>query len=171
MEKTNYIRQFAVKLAGFSAVAAFAKYRKEKTGDSVTVNQSHGGSGQQARSVIDGNEVGVVTLALAYALETILARNEPGRNKFEIVTPSVGILGKPPVAVVDQVANRRETKAVAEAYKKYFYAPERAGDRRAQPPPSPRESGRATARGGVFDQQQRASRLRLPKQLFSKATN
>ena len=115
MEKTNYIRQFAVKLAGFSAVAAFAKYRKEKTGGSVMVNQSHGGSGQQARSVIDGNEAGVVTLALAYALETILARNEPGRNKFEIVTPSVGILGKPPVAVVDQVANRRETKAVAEA--------------------------------------------------------
>jgi sulfate transport system substrate-binding protein len=44
----------------------FSKYYKEKTGDTVTVRQSHGGSGGQARSVIEGNEADVVTLALAY---------------------------------------------------------------------------------------------------------
>ncbi|PQA30543.1 sulfate ABC transporter substrate-binding protein, partial [Amnimonas aquatica] len=44
---------------------AFAKYWKQKTGDDVTIRQSHGGSGKQARSVIDGLEADVVTLALA----------------------------------------------------------------------------------------------------------
>lgn len=43
---------------------AFAKYWKEKTGEDITVRQSHGGSGAQARSVIDGLEADVVTLAL-----------------------------------------------------------------------------------------------------------
>jgi sulfate transport system substrate-binding protein len=44
---------------------AFAKHWKAKTGDDVTVKQSHGGSGKQARSVIDGQRADVVTLALA----------------------------------------------------------------------------------------------------------
>ena len=43
---------------------AFAKYWKEKTGDTVKVDQSHGGSSKQARAVIDGLEADVVTLAL-----------------------------------------------------------------------------------------------------------
>ncbi|MFO1512757.1 MAG: sulfate ABC transporter substrate-binding protein [Verrucomicrobiota bacterium] len=51
--------------------AAFAKYWKEKTGDTVTVQQSHGGSGKQARSVIDGLQGDVVTLALAYDVDAI----------------------------------------------------------------------------------------------------
>jgi sulfate/thiosulfate-binding protein len=46
--------------------AAFAKHWKEKTGETVTINQSHGGSGKQARAVIDGLQADVVTLALAY---------------------------------------------------------------------------------------------------------
>src|SRR6202044_547737 len=45
--------------------AAFAKYWKAKTGQDVTIKQSHGGSGAQARSVIDGLKADVVTLALA----------------------------------------------------------------------------------------------------------
>lgn len=44
--------------------AAFAKHWKAKTGDNVTIKQSHGGSGKQARAVIDGLEADVVTLAL-----------------------------------------------------------------------------------------------------------
>jgi sulfate transport system substrate-binding protein len=44
----------------------FAKYYKEKTGNTVTIRQSHAGSGGQARGVIEGNEADVVTLALAY---------------------------------------------------------------------------------------------------------
>jgi sulfate/thiosulfate-binding protein len=51
--------------------AAFAKYWQAKTGDKVTVKQSHGGSGKQARAVIDGLEADVVTLALAYDVDAI----------------------------------------------------------------------------------------------------
>ncbi len=51
--------------------AAFAKQWKAKTGDNVTVKQSHGGSGKQARTVIDGLEADVVTLALAYDIDAI----------------------------------------------------------------------------------------------------
>ncbi|HEU4587099.1 MAG TPA: sulfate ABC transporter substrate-binding protein [Gemmatimonadales bacterium] len=52
---------------------AFARYWKAKTGQDVTVRQSHGGSGKQARSVIDGLEADVVTLALAYDIDAIRA--------------------------------------------------------------------------------------------------
>jgi len=51
--------------------AAFSKYWEETTGQKVTINQSHGGSGKQARSVIDGLEADVVTLALAYDIDEI----------------------------------------------------------------------------------------------------
>ena len=50
---------------------AFAAYWKGKTGDTVVVNQSHGGSGKQARSVIDGLGADVVTLALAYDIDAL----------------------------------------------------------------------------------------------------
>lgn len=56
--------------------AAFAKHWKEKTGEIVTIRQSHGGSGKQARSVIDGLEADVATLALAYDIDAI---SEKGR--------------------------------------------------------------------------------------------
>lgn len=49
----------------------FAADWKARTGDTVTINQSHGGSGKQARSVIDGLEADVVTLALAYDIDEI----------------------------------------------------------------------------------------------------
>ena len=51
--------------------AAFAKYWKAKTGQTVEIQQSHGGSGKQARAVIDGLEADVVTLALAYDIDAI----------------------------------------------------------------------------------------------------
>ena len=51
--------------------AAFAKYWQAKTGDTVNVSQSHGGSGKQALSVINGLEADVVTLALAYDVDAI----------------------------------------------------------------------------------------------------
>jgi sulfate/thiosulfate-binding protein len=53
---------------------AFAAHWKAKTGDDVTVKTSHGGSGKQARSVIDGLEADVVTLALAYDIDEIHAK-------------------------------------------------------------------------------------------------
>jgi sulfate transport system substrate-binding protein len=51
--------------------AAFAKHWKEKTGEDITIQQSHGGSGKQARAVIDGLEADVVTLALARDVDAI----------------------------------------------------------------------------------------------------
>lgn len=230
--------------------AAFAKYWKDKTGQDVTVQQSHGGSGSQARTVIDGNEADVVTLALAYDIDSIntnkelinknwqtrlpnnstpytstivflvrkgnpkdikdwddlakpgievitpnpktsggarwnflaawgyalktngndaekakdfvkaiyqnvpvldsgargstttfverglgdvliaweneafLSVNELGKDKFEIVIPSVSILAEPPVAVVDSVVDKKGTRKVAEEYLNYLYSDE-----------------------------------------------
>ena len=54
--------------------AAFGKDWKARTGEDVVINQSHGGSGKQARSVIDGLQADVVTLALAYDIDEISAR-------------------------------------------------------------------------------------------------
>jgi sulfate/thiosulfate-binding protein len=229
--------------------AAFAKHWKAQTGDDVTVEQSHGGSGKQARSVIDGLPADVVTLALAgdidpiakagllplgwqkllphnstpytstivflvrkgnpkgikdwpdlvrpglgvitpnpktsggarwnflaawgWALhhnggdaakakdfvsrlyknvpvldsgargatitfvergigdvllawenEAILAKQQLGPDKVDIVVPSESILAEPPVAVVTKVAERKGTAAVAKAYLDYLYSPE-----------------------------------------------
>ncbi|HOB92445.1 MAG TPA: sulfate ABC transporter substrate-binding protein [Aquabacterium sp.] len=229
---------------------AFAAHWKARTGDVVTVKQSHGGSGKQARSVIDGLEADVVTLALAYDIdelaeraklipadwqkrlkhnsspytstivflvrkgnpkaikdwddlakpgisvitpnpktsggarwnylaawgyalkkfgnadakaqefvgkilanvpvldtgargstttfvergigdvllawenEALLALKELGPDKFDIVAPSLSILAEPPVTLVDKVADKRGTRAVAQAYLDYLYSPE-----------------------------------------------
>ncbi len=54
--------------------ALFAKHWKDKTGEDVTIKQSHGGAGKQARAVIDGLEADVVTLALAYDIDEIAER-------------------------------------------------------------------------------------------------
>ena len=54
--------------------AAFTKNWKAKTGDNVVISQSHGGSGKQAQSVVNGLEADVVTLALAYDIDAIAAQ-------------------------------------------------------------------------------------------------
>jgi sulfate/thiosulfate-binding protein len=51
--------------------AAFAKVWRARTGQAITINQSHGGSGKQARAVIDGLQADVVTLALAYDVDAL----------------------------------------------------------------------------------------------------
>jgi sulfate/thiosulfate transport system substrate-binding protein len=230
--------------------AAFARHWKAKSGESVTIKQSHGGSGKQARAVIDGLEADVATLALAYDIDEIhdkaklipenwqkrlphnsspytstivflvrrgnpkqikdwndlvkpgvavitpnpktsggarwnylaawayalkqkggseakakefvmklyknvpvldsgargstttfvqrgqgdvllaweneafLAVHELGKEKFEIVVPSLSILAEPPVTVVDRVVEKKRTRKVAEEYLKYLYTPE-----------------------------------------------
>jgi len=55
--------------------AAFARHWKDRTGQTVTIRQSHGGSSKQARAVIDGLEADVVTLALAYDIDAIAERS------------------------------------------------------------------------------------------------
>ena len=54
---------------------AFVKYWKDKTGDDVNISQSHGGSGKQARAVIDGLDADVVTLALAFDIDNIAQKS------------------------------------------------------------------------------------------------
>ncbi|WP_275444455.1 sulfate ABC transporter substrate-binding protein [Paenibacillus sp. ACRRX] len=228
---------------------AFAAYWKSKNGDTVVVKQSHGGSGKQARSVIDGQKADVVTLALGYDIDAIqqtglikpdwqkrlkdnsapyystivflvrkgnpkqikdwndliredvsvitpnpktsggarwnylaawgyalkhnnqdeskatefikqlftrvpvldsgargstttfvergigdvlisweneafLAVNELGKDKFDIIVPSLSILAEPPVAVVDSIVDKQGTREVAEAYLEYLYTEE-----------------------------------------------
>ncbi|WP_437600335.1 sulfate ABC transporter substrate-binding protein [Sorangium sp. So ce590] len=229
--------------------AAFAKRWKEQSGQDVTIKQSHGGSGKQARSVIDGLQADVVTLALAYDVdalvpsgrlqegwqarlkdnsapytstivflvrkgnpkgikdwddlvkegvavitpnpktsggarwnylaawgyelkraggdearakdfvgrlfknvpvldtgargstttfverglgdvlvawenEALLAVKQSGKDKFEVIVPSISILAEPPVAVIDKVVDKRGTRAAAEAYLNFLYTEE-----------------------------------------------
>jgi sulfate/thiosulfate transport system substrate-binding protein len=230
--------------------AAFAKAWQARTGQGVTISQSHGGSGKQARAVIDGLQADVVTLALAYDVdalhvngslipqgwqsrlpdrsapytstivflvrkgnpkgirdwedlvrpgvavitpnpktsggarwnylaawgfalkkwnhdearaeqflarlyrnvpvldsgargstttftqrgigdvflswenEALLAREKLGRDKFDIVVPSISILAEPSVSIVDKVVDRRHTRKVAQAYLEFLYTPE-----------------------------------------------
>jgi sulfate/thiosulfate transport system substrate-binding protein len=59
---------------------AFAADWKAKHGDSVTINQSHGGSGAQSRAVIDGLEADVVTLALAYDIDAVADKGLTAKN-------------------------------------------------------------------------------------------
>lgn len=60
---------------------------------------------------------------IAWENEAWLATKEFGGDKFEIVYPTVSILAEPPVAVVDKVADQKGTRAVAEAYLKFYYTP------------------------------------------------
>jgi sulfate transport system substrate-binding protein len=66
--------------------SAFAEKWKRESGETVTIEQSHGGSGKQARSVIDGLEADVVTLALAFDIDAIVERGRliapDWRNRF-----------------------------------------------------------------------------------------
>jgi sulfate/thiosulfate-binding protein len=69
-------------------------------------------------------ERGVGDVLLAWENEAFLAVKEFGKDKFEIIAPSVSILAEPPVAVVDKVAEKKGTRDVAEAYLKYWYTKE-----------------------------------------------
>ena len=69
-------------------------------------------------------ERGVGDVLLAWENEAFLAQREFGKDKFEIVSPPLSILAEPPVSVVDKVADKKGTRAVAEAYLKYWYTRE-----------------------------------------------
>jgi sulfate/thiosulfate transport system substrate-binding protein len=69
-------------------------------------------------------ERGVGDVLLAWENEAFLAQREFGKDKFEIVAPPLSILAEPPVAIVDKVADKKGTRAVAEAYLKYWYTRE-----------------------------------------------
>ena len=61
---------------------AFAAEWKTRTGEVITINQSHGGSGKQARAVIDGLDADVVTLALAGDIDQIAAKTDKLPNDW-----------------------------------------------------------------------------------------
>ena len=65
----------------------FAKHWKAKTGETITIKQSHGGSGKQARSVIDGLEADVVTLALGYDITEIAERSKKLPANWQSLLP------------------------------------------------------------------------------------
>ena len=69
-------------------------------------------------------ERGVGDVLLAWENEAFLAQREFGKDKFEIVSPPLSIRAEPPLAVVDKVADKKGTRAVAEAYLKYWYTKE-----------------------------------------------
>jgi sulfate/thiosulfate transport system substrate-binding protein len=69
-------------------------------------------------------ERGIGDVLIAWENEALLAIKELGPGKFDLVAPSVSILAEPPVAVVDKVANKHGTRAVAQAYLEYLYTPE-----------------------------------------------
>jgi sulfate transport system substrate-binding protein len=67
---------------------------------------------------------GLGDVLIAWENEAFLAVNELGRNKFQIVVPSISVLAEPPVALVDKNVARHHTTAAATAYLKYLYSPE-----------------------------------------------
>lgn len=66
---------------------------------------------------------GIGDVLLAWENEAFLAMNELGKDRFEIVVPSVSILAEPPVTVVEATTAKRGTTAVAKAYLEYLYSP------------------------------------------------
>jgi sulfate/thiosulfate transport system substrate-binding protein len=66
-------------------------------------------------------ERGIGDVLIAWENEALLAIKELGPGKFEVVAPSVSILAEPPVTVVDKVAGKHGTRAVAQAYVDYLY--------------------------------------------------
>jgi sulfate transport system substrate-binding protein len=67
---------------------------------------------------------GIGDVLVGWENEALMALNTLGKGQYEIVYPSVSILAEPPVSVVDKVADRRATRAVAEAYLRFLYTPE-----------------------------------------------
>ncbi|BBP88656.1 hypothetical protein BsIDN1_22740 [Bacillus safensis] len=68
---------------------AFQTYWKDKTGEDVTIKQSHGGSGKQGRSIIDGLEADVATLALGYDIDAIADRGLLSKDWQKRISKSV----------------------------------------------------------------------------------
>ena len=67
---------------------------------------------------------GIGDVLLSWENEAYLALNQLGKDKFEIVTPSISILAEPPVSIVDKVAAKHGTMEVAKAYLQFLYSEE-----------------------------------------------
>jgi sulfate transport system substrate-binding protein len=69
-------------------------------------------------------ERGLGDVLIAWESEALLAKSRSGGEKFDVVIPSTSIVAATPVAVVDKVADKRGTRAVAEAYVQFLFSPE-----------------------------------------------
>jgi sulfate transport system substrate-binding protein len=118
--------------ARWNYLAAWAWARRQRGGSDATAAEF---LGKLLRNVpvLDTGARGSTTsfvqraqgdVLLAWENEAHLAFAEFGTDRFDIIYPSLSILAEPPVAVVDRNVERRGTRAVAEAYLQYLYAPE-----------------------------------------------
>jgi sulfate/thiosulfate-binding protein len=67
---------------------------------------------------------GIGDVLLSWENEAALILKESGADKYEVITPAIGILAEPPVTIVDKNVDKHKTRAVAEAYLKYLYSDE-----------------------------------------------
>lgn len=67
---------------------------------------------------------GIGDVLIAWESEALQSQQELGKDKFDIVVPSLSIVAEPPVAVVDKVVDKKGTRQLAEAYLKYLYSPQ-----------------------------------------------
>jgi sulfate transport system substrate-binding protein len=67
---------------------------------------------------------GIGDVLIAWENEALLAQRQLGKDKFEVIVPSVTILAEPPVSVVDANADKHGTRAVADAYVQFLYTPQ-----------------------------------------------
>jgi sulfate transport system substrate-binding protein len=94
-------------------------------------------------------ERGIGDVFISWENEAFLAKNELGKDKFEIIVPSVSILAEPPVTVVDRVAKRRGTEALAKAYLEFLYT-EKGQEIAAEHHYRPRDKAVAAKYAGDF---------------------
>ena len=118
--------------ARWNYLAAWAYALKQKGGNDATAKAFVGKLFKNV-PVLDSGARGSTTtfvqrgqgdVLLAWENEAFLAVNELGKDKFEIVVPSLSILAEPPVSVVDKVVDRKGTRKLAEAYLKELYSTE-----------------------------------------------
>jgi sulfate/thiosulfate transport system substrate-binding protein len=116
--------------ARWNYLAAWA-WALKQPGGSVTTAQQYVGKLFKNVPVLDTGARGSLTtfaqrgigdVLISWENEALLAAKQLGKDKFEIVVPSLSILAEPPVAVVDKVAIRRGTSDVARAYLEYLYS-------------------------------------------------
>jgi len=115
----NYLAAWAYALKQPNGTAATAKEFVKKLFANVQVLDS-GARG----ALTTFAERGIGDVLIAWENEAYLAVKELGPDKFEIVTPALSILAEPPVAVVEKVSTRKNTKKVATAYLEYLYSTE-----------------------------------------------
>ncbi|WP_459203577.1 sulfate ABC transporter substrate-binding protein [Ralstonia pseudosolanacearum] len=115
----NYLAAWAYALKQPGGSEASAKAFVQKLYKNVPVLDS-GARG----ATTTFTERGIGDVLIAWEDEALLATRVEGRDRFDVVVPSVSILAEPPVAVVDKVADKKGTRKAAEAYLKFLYSPQ-----------------------------------------------